>query len=139
MSRLIHCIRDGRVLLSTRRVNSGLHVVEEVKVLEIGEQHLVGNLNNLRRYVVRVLLLGVLLNVPFPVRGVHAGRAAVGLLARVMTPHVLDDLGAPAAAEVAPVAEEVARLFLTSATWVRAATALDLLHLVGLLMGGGLT
>ena len=116
---MIHCIRDGRVLLSTRRVNSGLHVVEEVKVLEIGEQHLVGNLDDLRRYVVRVLLLGVLLNVPFPVRSVHAGRAAVGLLACVMTPHVLDDLGAPAASEVTPVAEDVARLFLSS-TWVRA-------------------
>jgi hypothetical protein len=32
----------------------------------------------------------------------------------MVAPHVLDDLGAPAAAEVAPVAEEVARLLLVA-------------------------
>ena len=54
----------------------------------------------------------MLLHVPLPVARVHARAAPVRLLARMMTPHVLDDLRAPAAAKVAPVAQEVARLFL---------------------------
>lgn len=112
-----------------------------------------------------MLLFGVLLHVPLPVGGVHARRAAVGFLARVMTTHVLNDLGAPTTAEVAPVAQEVARLFLTivaaaaaTATHVAvgrgrrrrrrrgrnvhariaASATLDLLHLMRLLMSGRL-
>jgi hypothetical protein len=70
---------------------------------------LVGYFDDFGGLIVGMLFFGVLLNVPLPVGGVHAGRAAVGLLARMMTPHVLDYFGAPAASKVAPVAEKVAR------------------------------
>jgi hypothetical protein len=75
---------------------------------------LVGDLNYLGVWVAWMLLLGVLLDIPFPVRSVHAGRATVRFFAGMVAAHVLNDLRSPATTEVAPVTKKVACFFLTA-------------------------
>lgn len=73
---------------------------------------MIWNFHDFSVHIVGMLFFGVFLHVPLPVAGVHARAAPVGFLARMMTPHVLNDLRTPASSEIAPVAQEITRLFL---------------------------